>query len=136
MPSGRKFSSIFNILAVMLAAAVLSAGAVFAGDSTSAAANKSAPLSPGQKSSELSPSALGMNTDKSKGYEPGDEGRDIKFPDAIQFGDNTLHFDANKKDPVPPVGYETNEQTVINKGQTEPRFKPSYLGLRLTTPFR
>ena len=51
------------------------------------------------KTSELPPSALGIDT-KSRGYEPGDEKPDLKVPDQIKLGDNTLHFDATKKDPV------------------------------------
>jgi hypothetical protein len=85
------------------------------------------------KTSELSPSALGIDT-KSRGYEPGDDKSDLKVPDQIKFGNNTLHFDATKKDPVPPVGLEANGESVLNKAPAEPALKPSYLGLRLTTP--
>jgi hypothetical protein len=85
------------------------------------------------KTSELPPSALGIDT-KSRGYEPGDDKSDLKVPDQIKFGNNTLHFDATKKDPVPPVGLEANGESVLNKAPAEPALKPSYLGLRLTTP--
>jgi hypothetical protein len=83
--------------------------------------------------SELPPSALGIDT-KSRGYEPGDDKSDLKVPDQIKLGNNTLHFDATKKDPVPPVGLEANGESVLNKAPAEPALKPSYLGLRLTTP--
>jgi hypothetical protein len=83
--------------------------------------------------SELPPSALGIDT-KSRGYEPGDEKPDLKVPDQIKLGNNTLHFDATKKDPVPPVGLEQNGESVLNKAPAEPALKPNYLGLRLTTP--
>jgi hypothetical protein len=82
---------------------------------------------------ELPPSALGIDT-KSRGYEPGEEKSDLKVPDQIKLGNNTLHFDAAKKDPVPPVGLEANGESVLNKAPAEPALKPSYLGLRLTTP--
>jgi hypothetical protein len=82
---------------------------------------------------ELSPSALGMDTG-SRGYEPGDQKPDMKMPDQFQLGNNTLHIDAEKKDPTPPVGLESNGQAVINKAPNEPALAPSYLGLRLTTP--
>ena len=85
------------------------------------------------RTTELSPSALGIET-KSRGYEPGEEKTDAKLPNQFQLGNNTLHIDADKKDPVPPVGLESNGQTVINKAPTEPALAPSYLGLRLTTP--
>ena len=85
------------------------------------------------KTSELSPSALGIDT-KSRGYEPGDEKPDLKMPNQIQLGNNTLHLDADKKDPVPPVGLEANGESVLNKAPAEPALKPNYLGLRLTTP--
>lgn len=83
------------------------------------------------KSTELSPSALGIET-TSHGYEPGDE--KAKKPGEFDLGGNTLHIDADKKDPTPPVGFEANSQTVLNKAPTEPLLQPSYLGLRLTTP--
>jgi len=85
------------------------------------------------KTSELPPSALGIDT-TSRGYEPGDAKTDLKVPDQIKFGNNTLHIDAAKKDPVPPVGLEANGESVLNKAPAEPALKPSYLGLRLTTP--
>jgi hypothetical protein len=83
------------------------------------------------KNSELSPSALGIDQN-SHGYEPGDE--KAKGPGVFDLGGNTLHIDADKKDPTPPVGFEANSQTVFNKAPTEPLLHPSYLGLRLTTP--
>jgi hypothetical protein len=83
------------------------------------------------KNTELSPSALGMET-TSRGYEPGDE--KAKKPGEFDLGGNTLHIDADKKDPTPPVGFEANSQSVLNKAPTEPLLQPSYLGLRLTTP--
>lgn len=85
------------------------------------------------KTNELPPSALGIDI-PSKGYEPGDEKPDLKSPGEIKFGNNTLHFDADKKNPAPPPGLEANEQSVLNKAPAEPALKPSYLGLRLTTP--
>lgn len=85
------------------------------------------------QTSELPPSALGIDT-KSRGYEPGDEKPDLKVPDQIKLGNNTLHFDATKKDLVPPVGLEPNGESVLNKAPAEPALKPNYLGLRLTTP--
>src|ERR1041384_4245829 len=47
------------------------------------------------KSSELSPSVLGME-ESSHGYEPGDE--KAKKPGEFDLGGNTLHIDADKKD--------------------------------------
>jgi hypothetical protein len=83
------------------------------------------------KSTELSPSALGIDQ-SSHGYEPGNE--KPKGPGEFDLGGNTLHIDADKKDPTPPVGFEANSQTVFNKAPSEPLLQPSYLGLRLTTP--
>jgi hypothetical protein len=85
------------------------------------------------ETSELSPSALGIDTTP-RGYEPGDDKPDLKMPDEIKLGNNTLHFDAKKRDPAPPVGLEANGESVLNKAPAEPALKPSYLGLRLTTP--
>ena len=125
-------------MAAIAAAVLLSSGLVLAGDEAprppaSVPVKKSAPLAKVPKTTELSPSALGIET-KSRGYEPGDEKSDAKVPNQIQLGNNTLHFDADKKDPVPPVGVEANEQSVLNKAPTEPALRPSYFGLRLTTP--
>ena len=138
MPVCRRISCAFPAFASALAVALLSGGLALAGDEApkppaSVPVKKSAPLAKVPKTTELSPSALGMET-KSRGYEPGDEKSDAKMPNQIQLGNNTLHFDADKKDPVPPVGLETNEQSVLNKAPTEPALKPSYFGLRLTTP--
>ncbi len=117
---------------------LLSAGVCLAGDDTprppgSVPVKKSAPAVATPKTTELPPSALGIDT-KSRGYEPGDEKPDLKVPDQIKLGNNTLHFDAKKTDPVPPVGLEANGETVLNKAPAEPALKPSYFGLRLTTP--
>ena len=88
---------------------------------------------PATQGNQLSPSALGMDTE-SHGYEPGEQTSDVNVPDKVQIGDNTLHFDAKKNDPTPPVGFEANGESIINKAPTEPALAPSYLGLRLTTP--
>jgi hypothetical protein len=131
----------FNVRAVATIAGtilLLSAGICFAGDTTprppgTVPVKKSAPAVVVPKTTELSPSALGIDT-KSRGYEPGDETSDTKLPNQFQLGDNTLHIDADKKAPAPPVGLEANGQTVLNKAPSEPVLEPSYLGLRLTKP--
>jgi len=132
----------FNVRAVATivgAVLLLSAGACWADDAApkppgTVPVRKSAPAAIRvPRTTELPPSALGIDT-KSRGYEPGDEKSDMKLPDQIQLGGNTLHFDANKKEPTPPVGLESNGQAVINKAPSEPALTPSYLGLRLTTP--
>ena len=131
----------FNIrAAATIAGAVLllSAGVCLAGDDTprppgSVPVKQPAHRVVSPKTSELPPSALGIDT-KSRGYEPGDEKSDLQVPDQIQLGNNTLHFDATKKDPDPPVGLEANGASVLNKAPAEPALQPSYLGLRLTTP--
>jgi hypothetical protein len=133
---------LFNVRAVATIAGtvlLLSAGVCLADDaapkpSGTVPVKKSAPAAVRvPKTTELPPSALGIDT-KSRGYEPGDEKSDLNMPNQIQLGNNTLHFDADKKNPVPPVGVETNEQSVLNKAPTEPALKPSYFGLRLTSP--
>jgi hypothetical protein len=136
MPIGRRISCAFPAFASALAVALLSTGMALAAESTGAATKKSLPAQLDRKSRELSPSALGMETDKSHGYEPGDDKSDTKRPGEFKFGDNTLHIDANKNDPIPPVGLESNGQAVINKAPTEPVLQPSYFGFRLTTPIR
>ena len=131
----------FNVRATAtIAGAVLllSAGVCLADDDTlrppgSVPVKKSAPAVATPKTTELPPSALGIDT-KSRGYEPGDEKPDLKVPDQIKLGNNTLHFDAAKKAPVPPMGLEANGETVLNKAPAQPALKPSYFGLRLTTP--
>ncbi len=134
MPSGWLISSALRSLAAIVATVVFSIGGVLASDSTSIAPKKSAPVQHDRKSRELSPSALGMETSKSK-FNIEDDKPDMKRPDEIQFGENTLHFDANRKNSLPP-GLEDNEHAVINKAPTEPALKPNYFGLRLTTPIR
>ena len=127
-------------VAATIAGAILlvSTGVCLAGDDTprppgSVPVKRPAHQVASPKTSELPPSALGIDT-KSRGYEPGDEKPDLKVPDQIKLGDNTLHFDATKKDPAPPVGLESNGASVLNKAPAEPALQPSYLGLRLTTP--
>jgi len=131
----------FNVRAAAIIAGtvlLVSAGVCLAGDDTprppgSVPLKQPAHRVVSPKTSELSPSALGIDT-KSRGYEPGDEKPDLKVPDQIKLGDKTLHFDATKKDPVPPIGLEANGESVLNKAPAEPALQPSYLGLRLTTP--
>ncbi len=136
MPFSGQILSTLRTVTAIVAAVVLSTGAVLAGSSTDGATKNSAPIRLDPKASELPPSALGMEADESHGYEPGDDKSDTKRPGEFKFGDNTLHIDANKNDPVPPVGLESNGQAVINKAPTEPALQPSYFGFRLTTPIR
>ena len=85
--------------------------------------------------SELSPSALGMEPDKSDRDSSSDQKDGLKNPGEFKFGDNTLHIDADrKKTTLPGVG--DNEETVINKAPTDNGVKPNYFGLRFTTPIR
>ena len=138
MPAYGLFPRALRIVAVAIAAAALMRGAVLAADSPptppAAIPESSAPLPLNPKALELPASALGEN-DQSKSAPWGDEKPDLKIPDEIQFGDNTLHFDATRTEQLPP-GVETNEQAVINKGPTEPTLKPNYFGFRLTAPLR
>jgi hypothetical protein len=136
MPFRSRISTAIAGAAVLLASNALS----LAGDDIprppgSIPVKQSAPRASAPMTTELPPSALGMDT-QSRGYEPGDEKPGLKLPDQIQFGNNTLHFDANKKELIPPLGLEPNSQTVINKAPTESPLAPNYLGLRLTTPLR
>ena len=142
MPSCWLISRALRTFSAIAAVAVLSTGAVIAAESTGSVpkkpavtGKKAAAAKQDRKTHEMSPSALGIETDKSHGYEPGDK-PDTKRPDEFKFGDNTLHIDANKNDPTPPVGLEQNGQSVLNKAPNEPVLQPSYFGLRLTTPIR
>jgi hypothetical protein len=117
---------------------LLSAGICLAGDDTPRPPSSVPVKLPAHrlvspKTSELSSSALGIDT-TSRGYEPGDDKPDLKVSDQIKLGNNTLHFDATKKALVPPVGLEANGESVLNKAPAESALKPNYLGLRLTTP--
>jgi hypothetical protein len=112
-------------VAAAIAIAFVASATAMAGNSTGAQPKSV------NKNTELSPSALGME-ESSRGYEPGDE--KAKGPGVFDLGGQTLHIDADKKDPAPPVGFEANGQAVLNKAPTEPLLHPSYLGLRLTTP--
>ncbi len=58
------------------------------------------------------------------------------MPNQFELGNDTLHIDADKMDPAPPAGLESNGQAVLNKAPAERALVPSYLGLRLTTPLR
>jgi len=136
MPFGGQILSSLRTIAAMAAAVMLSTGAVLAGSSTDGATKNSAPIRLDPKASELPPSALGMEDDKSKLNLPGDEKSDLNIPDEIKFGNNSLHFDTSRKNAIPPVGVEADDQAVINKAPTEPQLKPSYFGLRFTTPIR
>ncbi|HZQ14519.1 MAG TPA: hypothetical protein VFB31_17080 [Pseudolabrys sp.] len=142
MPFAKHRSGLSLLMSAVLAVA-FTGGAAVAGEdglrppaavpAKPAPAKKSARRSVGLKTTELPPSALGIDQ-SSHGYEPGDQTPDLKLPDQFRFGDNTLHIDADKKDPTPPVGFESNGQAVLNKAPSEPVLKPSYLGLRLTAP--
>ncbi len=134
MPSSQLISGALRSLPAIVAALVISIGGVLAAESTGIAPKKSAPVQLDRKSRELSPSALGMETSKSK-FNMRDEKSDMKRPDEIRFGENTLHFDANRKDSLPP-GVDDNQHAVINKAPTESALKPNYFGFRLTTPIR
>ena len=122
------------LAAATLAVAALSNGAALAGNAPGAAAKNSAPVRLDPKASELSPSALGMADDKGKLDSAGDETPDLKIPDHITFGDNVLHFDTSRKNPIPRVGAEANDQAILNKAPEESPLKPNYFGLRFTAP--
>jgi len=135
MPFGRRAL----ILPLIVLAALLANGMARADDLPrppgSIPTKNSSTRAAGPTITELPPSALGMDT-QSRGYEPGEEKSDLKLPDQIKLGNNTLHFDAKKQDPTPPVGFEANGEAVINKAPAEPALKPNYFGLRLTAPIR
>jgi hypothetical protein len=96
---------------------------------------KLAPAGAKGATSEVPPSALGYDDGKSVADTSGGDEPGLKFPNAIQFGGNTLHFDADRKNDLPP-GIDPNEQAVINKAAPNDSPLPSYFGLRLTTPMR
>ncbi len=134
MPLIGRIAGACGTFAAALVIAALSNGAGLAGNATGAALKNSAPVRPAPKASELSPSALGMADDKSKLDRPDEEKPDLKIPDHIKFGDNVLHFDTSRKNPIPRVGVEANDQAVINKAPEESPLKPNYFGLRFTAP--
>jgi hypothetical protein len=129
MPSIGRIAGAFT--AVTLAVAALSNGAALAGNTTP---KTSAPVRLDPKSTELSPSALGMTDDKGKLGRAAEEKPGLKLPDHITFGENVLHFDTSRKNPIPRVGVEANDQAVINKAPEESPLKPDYFGLRFTAP--
>ena len=103
-------------LPAIVATGLLSAGMALATESTASAplkkpavTEKPAAVKSDHKTRELPPDALGMDTYNSHGYEPGDKPE--KRPDEFKFGNNTLHVDASKNDPTPPVGFEANGQS-------------------------
>jgi hypothetical protein len=135
MPVGqmpRSFGTVAAFIAVLLAAN----GAALAED----AADKPAvapppPLSLDTGATMLSPSALGADTggfEKSTADKP-----DLKIPDSIKFGNNTLRFDTDRKsvDSVPRVGLDATDRHVLPM-QRDEDLPPTYFGLTLTAPTR
>ena len=135
--SGRLPSALLTFLA-FLVPALLAGGVALAGDDVprppaAIPVKKSLPAAVKGKANELAPSALGYDDGKSEADTSGDDTPDLKIPNAIQFGSNTLHFDADRKNDL-PQGIDANEQAVINKAAPNDSPLPSYFGLRLTTP--
>jgi hypothetical protein len=108
-----------GMLAVLAAFLLATGGAALAGDTHNA------------RSSELSPAALGADTGKSRGADAGKQ--DIKIPNSIKFGDQTLSFDTDRKsvDSIPRVGVDAQPQ-MLNQREDDP-VKP-YFGLKLSVP--
>jgi hypothetical protein len=134
MPVIGRIARVFGSLAIAFFIASLSNGAGLAGNATGAAPQNSAPTRLDPKASELSPTALGMEDEKHKRDKSGEEKPDLRIPDHIEFGDNVLHFDTKRKDPIPRVGVEADDQAIINKAAPDNSLKPDYFGLRFTTP--
>jgi len=136
MPFSGRFTGAFLVLFAILAPALLAGGLALAGDDAPRPpavilVKKLAPAAAQGTTSEVPPAALGYDdgkADPSADDEPG-----LKIPNAIQFGDNTLQFDADRKRDLPP-GIDANEQAVINKAAPSDSPLPSYFGLRFTTP--
>jgi hypothetical protein len=134
MPCRGRISGVIANLAVALAIAALASGAALADDSTGSVRKHAAPTRLDPKISELPPSALGMDEHKSKLDTSDADKSGLKIPDHINFGDNVLHFDTKRKNTIPRVGVEANDQPVINKAPEESPLKPDYFGLRFTAP--
>jgi hypothetical protein len=134
MPCIVRIPRVLASLAVALAIASLSSGAGLADDATGPVRKHAAPTRLDSKATELSPSALGMDEDKSKLDTSDADKSGLKLPDHINFGDNVLHFDTERKNIIPRVGVEANDQPVINKAPEESPLKPDYFGLRFTAP--
>jgi hypothetical protein len=135
MPVGkmpRSFGTVAALLAALLAVLLAANGAVRAKD----AAGKppvAPPLSLDTSAPMLSPSALGADTgnfEKSTADQP-----DLKIPDSIKFGNNTLRFDTDRTsvDSIPRVGLDTTDRHVLPMPKDED-LPPTYFGLTLTTP--
>jgi len=129
--AGRLPAALLGLFALLLAGGTAAAGDDGPRPPAAIPVKKSLSASVKGKASELSPSALG--------YEDGtadasaDDASDLKIPNKLQFGNNTLHFDAEHKDNLPP-GIDANEQAVLNHATPNDSPLPSYFGLRLTTP--
>jgi hypothetical protein len=134
MPFSRRFPTAFL---AFLVPALLASGVALAGDDVprppaAIPVKKSAPAAVKGKASELPPSALGYE-DANSQADASDDKPDLKIPNKFQFGPNTLHFDAEQRDNLPP-GIDANEQAVLNHAAPNDSPLPSYFGLRLTTP--
>ncbi len=119
-------------LAAFVAALLAVNGAALAGN-TASRQPAAPPLSLEVNPSELSPSALGADTDefgKSAADKP-----DLKIPDSIKLGDRTLRFDTDRKavDSIPRVGLDATDRHVLPMPKDED-LPPAYFGLTLTVP--
>jgi hypothetical protein len=85
------------------------------------------------RSSELSPAALGADTTKSSKTDA--DKPDLKIPNSIRLGDQTLSFDTDRKsvDSIPRVGVDAQPH-VLNQRADDDSVKPGYFGLKLSVP--
>lgn len=141
MPATRQSTSALAIFAVVLAV-TLWTGAALAGKTASkphGAAGPPAPLSLDPNASSLPASALGGDAGQLNSGESSEDKPDLKIPDRIKLGNQTLRFDTSRKvvDSIPRVGVEATDPAVFNKGTAaddDLPLKPDYFGLTLTVP--
>jgi hypothetical protein len=134
MPFIRRIGGDFGTLTVALVVVALSNGAAVAANATGAASKNSAPIRLNPNASELSPSALGMDDHKGKLDRADEQKSAPKIPDHIEFGETVLHFDTSRKNPIPLVGVDANDQAVNKAAPDGSPLKSSYFGLRFTAP--
>jgi hypothetical protein len=84
----------------------------------------------------LKPPAPGFETPVTPEPE-NDKGAKLELPTQFDLGTSQLRFDAKRDDPIPRIGIDAVDPTVLNPGLPQAKdspLKPNYFGFTLSTP--
>jgi len=125
-----------SLAGAVLLAAALAGGAALAGDAESKPAAEAVPPSVTFDPKQFVVPQLGESIGNFTAGTSGEQKSGIAIPNKIDLGPSQLRFDAGRKDPIPRVGIDAADPTVLNPNLPQQKDSPltPYVGFTLSTP--